>query len=318
MRRACPSPSAPSLPAAVRAHPVVSYPSLVRTYSNTKLPAPLDVLSIHLTSHRILAAVPPSSSPPYTGPSASHVRSTFPHGLSIPLSHIRQTEFYAGFLTSSAKVTLYLASPQPTPPPLSASASTSSPSPRVSSTPPTVIHSPTPSSTSAGWPCPLCGFANPPPPPGATDKMVKCQMCGVSREASNSAVPSSRPTSALLSTSSPAASPPPPPPPPNSSLSTSAEVPCPTCTFLNHPSLSECEICSSPLPSRARSAPKPPPPSTNPVWTPAPSTGAEKLSTVRLSFRKGGDKEFYKLLKRALADRAWAGGEVRPQCCLCL
>ena len=31
---------------------------------------------------------------------------------------------------------------------------------------------------------------------------------------------------------------------------------------------------------------------------------------VRLSFRRGGEKEFYKLLKRALADRAWAGGEV--------
>ncbi|KAL7411237.1 EAP30/Vps36 family-domain-containing protein [Mrakia frigida] len=286
------------------------FPGVGLYETNTKLPAPLDILTVHLSTHRILLSVPPPPNPslPSSSSSSTHVRTTFPHGLSIPLSHIRQTEFYAGFLTSSAKVTLHLTSSS-----ITTTASSSS-SPIASSSSPSIL-SPTPSMrTSSGWPCPLCGFANPQPPPGATDKMVKCQMCGVSKEASLAAVPSSRPSSTHFSTTST-----PPPPSPNGDLISTGEggeISCPTCTFLNHPSLRECEICSSPLPSRStstRSAPtSTPQPAAAAASTPARGGGGpEKLSTVRLSFRRGGEKEFYKLLKRALADRAWAGGEPR-------
>jgi ESCRT-II complex subunit VPS36 len=106
------------------------------------------------------------------------------------------------------------------------------------------------------------------------------------------------PVAAAASTESPARTP--------SATPAPTEIACPACTFLNHPSLTSCEICSTPLPKRRatrperqQSAPTPDSPSTNAN----PSSG--KMDVTRLSFRKGGSSEAYRRLKNVLSDKAW-------------
>lgn len=257
--------------------------------SNTKLPAPLDLLTGQITSHRILL-IPPVPLP--SSPAS--------HGVSIALADVRSTEFYAGFLKSSAKVTLMLSSVPPSADGLVASAA-------------------------PGWTCGVCGYANAAAPPGAADRLVKCIMCGISRDRSllaNSiavrtspgSIPHSRPLSAagghpsqsLMSSASPSPSP----------LGDDAQVACPTCTFLNSPLLTSCEICTTPLPVRPRSGGATTVLSPKPVRAKAAEPRAVVDSVIRLSFRRGGEKEFYAILKRALNSKAWNGGLVRCRCCL--
>ncbi|KAH9031892.1 EAP30/Vps36 family-domain-containing protein [Lactarius pseudohatsudake] len=128
------------------------------------------------------------------------------------------------------------------------------------------------------WQCEVCDFRN---PPGSSPTGAKCALCGVPRSKVLSAAPT----------------------PPR------AEVACPACTFLNHPALTECEICGTALP---RSAPpiKSAPPSRPGSPT---SEGAGGDAMLRLSFRKGGDKALYAVLKRSLLGKAW---QLKEQACL--
>ncbi|KAL8720270.1 MAG: hypothetical protein Q9225_002838 [Loekoesia sp. 1 TL-2023] len=86
---------------------------------------------------------------------------------------------------------------------------------------------------------------------------------------------------------------------------------CPRCTFQNHPSLLECELCGAPLiaagdldyqrnrdgPARAES--------------PGPSldghafTFDQSAEGIKFSFRVGGEKIFYERLKGAMTQRKW-------------
>jgi len=144
------------------------------------------------------------------------------------------------------------------------------------------------------WQCEVCDFRN---PPGSSPTGAKCALCGVPRSKVRSAEPTPRAVSApppsahLLSSSPPAAS-----------GSRPKEVACPACTFLNHPALTECEICGTALPRRSASPIKSEPPSR--PGTPTPE-GAGGDTILRLSFRKGGDKALYAVLKRSLLGRAW-------------
>ncbi|PIL26133.1 hypothetical protein GSI_11888 [Ganoderma sinense ZZ0214-1] len=109
-----------------------------------------------------------------------------------------------------------------------------------------------------------------------------------------------------------------PSPPTASTGSTSNEVACLACTFLNSPLLRECEICGTPLPRKPSmplpQAPHPPAksaPASRSV-TPAPEdedsddeNDSVEKRMIRLSFRKGGDKPFYTVLRRSLLGRAW-------------
>lgn len=189
------------------------------------------------------------------------------------------TEYYAGLLRSSPKVTCHLAGTPITLGPAKQDG--------------THAHFDT-------WECEVCAYRN---PPGLSPAAARiCALCGVPRTAVQTTVTSepsnhlssSLPSSALASSTSLLAR----------SYSSSGHkmsaIACPACTFLNHPSLRSCEICSTELPSpkgEFRSAP-----SSRPI-TPDDDDVQDKI--IKVSFRKGGDKPLYAVLKRSLRNKAW-------------
>ncbi|KAK4684902.1 ESCRT-II complex subunit VPS36, partial [Tremellales sp. Uapishka_1] len=197
-------------------------------------------LSVHLTTYRLIL-VPDQP----TGSS-----------LSTQLEHVRQTEFYVGFMRSSPKITLVLG--------LSASTSADS-SESVGGGG---------AREAGGWTCSVCGFGN------ETTYGSKCGLCGVPKSQSQSQSQSrshSRSTSVSHTPTTTDAQDP------------DGRIACPACTFLNHRYLPKCEICSTPLPSSGPVAKR-----------------AEVVDEViRLSFRRGGEKEAYKKLKSVLGEKAW-------------
>jgi ESCRT-II complex subunit VPS36 len=212
---------------------------------------------------------------------------------SLDLSYITQTDHYAGLFRSSPKVTLHLL----------AESSTSS-GPAGADDP------------FKSWECEVCNYRN---PPGLSPSAAKiCGLCGVPRSAVPNTVeanppfrhhstslpstshPSAFSSSTNLSHSVPSQTPPPPSPGSDGALS------CPACTFLNHPSLLACELCGTQLPR----------PYAQPVMKSAPTSrpespdisdddGESRAMFIKLSFRKGGDKAFYGVLKRSLKAKAW-------------
>lgn len=82
-------------------------------------------------------------------------------------------------------------------------------------------------------------------------------------------------------------------------------IACPACTFLNHRYLAACEICSTPLPSSSTTKNITTVPTGNGTGHLGISGEEGKVEIVRLSFRKGGEKEAYKRLKNVLSDKVW-------------
>jgi ESCRT-II complex subunit VPS36 len=80
---------------------------------------------------------------------------------------------------------------------------------------------------------------------------------------------------------------------------------------VNHPSLSECEICGAPLSAG-------PSGNANRVDSPAPLfeqshiANTEVSDSIKLSFREGGDKTFYERLRGALVQRKWLLQDAPP------
>ncbi|PGH34654.1 ESCRT-II complex subunit VPS36 [[Emmonsia] crescens] len=188
----------------------------------------------------------------------------------------------------------------------------------------------------ATWVCPICTYSNPVPsnfdPATANASMTlpSCLACGIkppfttilkaaiaSASASNhgatstsstlssslgSQHDSSRPgrNGDFLSPLNPSHFP--------SSSSTDSGIACPRCTFANHPSLLECEICGAPLKRLDHTTSVQTPDRSG---SPAPLFGttnldnAEIYETVKLSFRGGGEKIFHERLRSALVQRKW-------------
>ncbi|KAI0702638.1 EAP30/Vps36 family-domain-containing protein, partial [Earliella scabrosa] len=244
----------------------------------------------------------------------------FSRSFSLDLAHVARTEYYAGLFTSSSKVTLYLHSP-PTP-------SISHSSEARSETDQPTSNSSTTSDVEY-WECEVCSNRN---PLGLTSSAV-CSLCGVPRasmkapinipmksssasQSLSTSLPSSSLTLGRLSLStSPSPSPPVLAAAPAAPQSNAEEVACTACTFLNSHLLRECEICGTPLPRR----PSPLPPAHLPAKsapasrsaTPAPDEDSDwdddapEKRMIRISFRKGGDKAFYSVLRRSLLGKAW-------------
>ncbi|KAI1977897.1 Vacuolar protein-sorting-associated protein 36 [Ophidiomyces ophidiicola] len=170
-----------------------------------------------------------------------------------------------------------------------------------------------PRPANATWICPICTFSNPVPsnfdPSTATSStpIPPCLTCGIKppltvllkaaiASATNRNV--SDPTTLSDKT--------------QRSTSDSTNFPtashqltsCPRCTFANHPSLLECEICGAPLKKA----------SVNTIDrsdSPAPSLSTSQLEnteikeSMKLSFRGGGEKVFHERLNDALIQRKW-------------
>ena len=201
------------------------------------------------------------------------------NSFAINLAYITQTEYYSGLFKSSPKVTCHLTGEVP-----------------IAGTDELEIRS-------ESWECGVCAFRN---PPGLSPTAAKiCALCGVPR---SSVPPSLAATTPHLSSSSL----------PSSSMSLSAslaaeshsgrkqtEIACPACTFLNHALLRECEMCGTDLPrpkGDLQSAP-----SSRPLTPDLDSDDSPRM--IKLSFRKGGDKPFYTVLKSSLKSKAWEVGE---------
>lgn len=243
---------------------------------------------VYLTSHRIC----------YVDKDEPRERS-----VALELKDVERYEFYAGFLKSSAKITLI-----PKPPKRSSArarttstagssqwnGSTASPRPEASPRLP-----PEPKSvTAATWVCTICSFSNPvpanfdPTAANAHTPLPPCLACGI------------KPTLAhvLKAAITNAKNRPPPSPAASSSFSLpdrsgradsrpssgiysenvspergaspqvdTSNFQCPRCTFSNHPSLLSCEMCGAPLLSQSGTVPDSIPPSeTNRIQSPGP------------------------------------------------
>lgn len=252
----------------------------------------------YLTSHRVI----------YVDEADPRLKSGY-----LNLADVAYTEHFRGFLKSSPKVILGLRDRDDT----RAQVARLQDEMGAASVGETAIvppqsqshHTASPESTplDTRWLCPVCGFSN----AAAANAPAACQLCGVKRDptaSTSAAVAAKTAVQAKASQSSAQRLPPGP--------TTGPEISCPTCTFLNHPSMSRCEVCDSPLGTEVVSHTqlKPPPSaaqsqSPSPVDSPAtrPTTPAASIppSAVKLSFRKGGDKAFYDALTTAMKRTAW-------------
>ncbi|KAI0843247.1 Vps36-domain-containing protein [Hypoxylon sp. FL0890] len=272
------------------------------------------------------------------------------HSVALDLKDVERYEFYAGFLKSSAKITLV---PKPAKrgslqSRAAAASSTASRSGDASPLPASdsafrTPSSSTPQPSSATWICTICSFPNPvpsnfdPTTANAHTPLPPCLACGIkpalthilkatissvtSRQvaSSNSTphFPPSRPQSTSLATDDLGSLEVGPSSQGAATGSASSDgFQCPRCTFLNHPSLLSCEICGAPLISHdvpmalAQSQPRTDSP--GPTLNVASVAGLENPESVKLSFRGGGEKIFYERLKRAMAQRKWLLQEAPP------
>ncbi|CAE6358601.1 unnamed protein product [Rhizoctonia solani] len=268
---------------------------------------------IHVTSHRLI-----------------YIDNLHPRKFSTScnLSRIKQTDVYAGFLKSSAKVILYLSPHE--------DKDNSNPEVVVTSTNGEDDELELDGGGKGAWVCPICSYNN---PPSASDSATPvCVLCGVPknddipmpqqfrsvrgtksvRPALDIPISSSLPSSAVASV-------------PTSPIAPNGEIACPACTFFNHPSMTHCEICSTPLGNVTLRSPIPTMGTRSSPATPARSLSVTPITTpsktpttpdpnardiIKISFRRGGDKVWYAALKRTLLAKAWARvptNKVTPQ-----
>ncbi|KAK4085467.1 uncharacterized protein Triagg1_457 [Trichoderma aggressivum f. europaeum] len=274
------------------------------------------------------------------------------YSAALNLKEVDRYEFYAGFLKSSAKITIV-------PKPLKRStlhnrvvsntgvnSRGSTPSPASSDNAYTPPCGP-PSITAATWVCTICSFSNPVPSnfdpvtANAHTPLPPCLACGIKptlsqvlkaaiATASNrpAATPSASQSGISSQESSSTVT------PQSSDLltfdtrtgsgqgkpDTSVSFHCPRCTFSNHPSLLSCEMCGAPLlsqniPSTISSSEYIRTQSPGPVKDSNSKTsqsGGDFAESVKISFRGGGEKIFYERLKSAMTQRKWLLQDAPP------
>lgn len=250
------------------------------------------------------------------------------YSVAVDLKEIERTEFYAGFLKSSPKITLI---------PKANKRSISgirSPAPRHAFASDALIGSATSSSRSttqtsspapardvnATWICPICGLSNPVPSnfdPSTANQhtpLAPCQACGIqpplvilvraaiAAMASHPSVGTTQGSSTDVSTST------------STTFSTNNPATatlCPRCTFQNHPSLSMCEMCGASLQTTSNRRSQLIDTDVKRSESPGPSlstptiVGDDTIETIKFSFRAGGAKTFSERLEGALIQRKW-------------
>ncbi|RDW67158.1 ESCRT-II subunit protein VPS36 [Aspergillus mulundensis] len=252
------------------------------------------------------------------------------YSVGIDLKDIDRADHQAGFWKSSPKITIYPKPVKHADGPRSSAASPSralplrpqltggAQSPHLQ-TPTRSYTPPPPKPLNATWVCPICSFSNPVPsnfdPSTATNATPTppCLACGIKPPFTTILKAS---ITAATSRESPSASP---------AVSQIEQRPqfavngetnasngggslmCPRCTFLNHPSLLDCEICGASLvnASSLRAAGQDRADSPAPIFAEGDIRNSAITDHIKLSFRSGGDKIFLERLKGALIQRKW-------------
>ncbi|KAK3704685.1 Vacuolar protein-sorting-associated protein 36 [Vermiconidia calcicola] len=217
------------------------------------------------------------------------------YSVAVDLKEIERTEFYAGFLKSSAKITLF---PKPS---KRNSQGIRSPIPQYASPSDALVDASATSSRSLGRsPAPArnlnatwaCGIKP------SLALMIKAAISAMSTRPAASTNTSSQRNSTVSSdldsydTQSSALA------------SRQTVVACPRCTFQNDASLPNCEICGASLQNSYASQLVQRPESPGPTLFGS-IIGNDTIETIKFSFRAGGEKTFLERLKGALVQRKW-------------
>ncbi|KAK7206644.1 putative vacuolar protein sorting protein [Myxozyma melibiosi] len=227
------------------------------------------------------------------------------HSVAVDLARVTRIQFSPGLLRSSPKISLFLVPQALRLSTLSAAENGSQTLPAPSPVSATTASGAPDANANASWICPICSFSNAikfadldkTPPP--------CLTCGISPAA---AVLAAAKIDFMERQQQRGSTPP---------VQRAGEVeidtgfPCPRCTFVNHPSLVQCEICGADLVSRNL-----PPALANHGTlkeditafsrSPTPGVGSdEEITFVKISFRTGGEKTFLEKLKVVIRERAW-------------
>lgn len=140
------------------------------------------------------------------------------------------------------------------------------------------------------WVCKICSFNNTSKPIYLDDAELVCANCGVPASPHDVKVTTKKAETTTDTTTT--------------TTTTENSHNCPLCTFTNHPSMKQCEMCGTPLT-------KPPP---RVVASDAPQITVEggvveyltpDKPYIKLSFRKGGDTKFCRHLQQILDDIQW-------------
>jgi ESCRT-II complex subunit VPS36 len=268
----------------------------VGLYSGASKSLPHSSGTVYLTSHRLF----------YIDDAEPHRHSCF-----LKLSIVRETQYYAGFLKSSPKITIGLKKE------LDASRVENGNEPASLVVVPDKVQDwrltarPADASASAlptrSWVCRVCAFSNALDPGASQDSTVKCSLCGVTSDVKDLSLSQHQQPPSKAKVSSAEVT--------TKSSPTTAGLACPVCTFQNHPSMLRCEICDSPLVTAHVDDAAAPSPRASPSKTPEPvaetdpARRTELPDHVRLSFRRGGDKSFYETLKKTVKAKRWHRGE---------
>lgn len=137
------------------------------------------------------------------------------------------------------------------------------------------------------WICKICSFKNK-LEIGDGNDLPTCQSCGIKAHKSVFADASPDSNTNL-----------------NLSVNTNASVnQCPTCTFINHPSMKHCEICGAEL-NNLVSGKSLDSPKLNIVLENDQEVYSSTTPYIKLSFRKGGEGKFMQHLTKILDDIKW-------------
>ncbi|KAF2663739.1 Vps36-domain-containing protein [Microthyrium microscopicum] len=234
------------------------------------------------------------------------------NAVGVDLKDVEKTEFYAGFLKSSGKVTLTpAANKRGSMQPRGQSPQIATGAGRRESSSHSVAPSPAPR-TSATWVCVICTFSNLIPqgfdPASANSRtyLPPCESCGIKPELIHvvkAAIQAYRQSAASSDQSNDVQS------PSSNTKKQTTKIICPRCTFANHLSMRQCEICDTSL----ATAPDPRLDLTRHeirAASPGPalvnlSLNDESIKCIKLSFRVGGEKVFFERINTAMQQRKW-------------
>eukprot|EP00842_Homolaphlyctis_polyrhiza_P006298 jgi/Hompol1/666/HPOL_000877-RA len=288
----------------------------VGLYNGNERLRDLDAGILYVTSHRIL-----------------WVDEAKAHGVQLRLQLVRDVQSTMGFIRSSPKIVLKLQLPTL----VHAAATSDSQSSAVAQE--------SLQSNKPDWICAICDATNP-------GSLPKCSVCGVTNTHQPSSERNPEPAAPVVaqafkdwecdicsafnsgdaskcrecgvrnSNPIPVSSSKPPPHPGISTesmihapdSSTSNQIHCRVCTFLNDAQMRECEICGASLTvpvegdvatMSPQSDGKSPASQISQTASPASANSESSLLVLKLSFRDGGMQDALKHLRQALDDKAW-------------